>query len=187
MIDGTRAESALTDCSIAVSGATGLIGSAVTEELCAQGATVLRLTRCPPRDSSEIAWDPQSGVSDPERLAGLRAVVHLAGENIAAGRWTAAMKQRIRESRVVGTRALCESLARASVPPQTLVCASAIGYYGDRGDELLDESSPPGTGFLPEVCCGSAWSSAAAAERWRRCCCRFGWDWEGASARERNT
>jgi uncharacterized protein (TIGR01777 family) len=157
------AESALSGASVAVSGATGLIGSAVADELRAQGATVLRLTRRPPRDSSEIAWDPQSGVGDPERLSGLSAVVHLAGENIAAGRWTAARKQRIRESRVVGTRSLCESLARASSPPPTLVCASAISYYGDRGDEVLEESSPPGTGFLPEVC--REWEAAADPAR----------------------
>ncbi len=157
------AQSVLSGATIALSGATGLIGSAVGEELRSHGATVLRLTRRPPRDSSEIAWDPQTGVSDPERLSGLRAVVHLAGENIAAGRWTAAMKQRIRESRVIGTRSLCETLVRASSPPQTFVCASAIGYYGDRGDELLDESSPPGSGFLPEVC--REWEAAAEPAR----------------------
>jgi uncharacterized protein (TIGR01777 family) len=89
----------------------------------------------------------------------MTAIVHLAGENIAAGRWTAAQKRRIRDSRVEGTKSLVRSLSRLASPPRVFVCASAIGFYGHRGDELLDESSPSGTGFLPEVC--REWEAAA--------------------------
>jgi uncharacterized protein (TIGR01777 family) len=98
-----------------------------------------------------------------DRLAGVEAVVHLAGESIAGGRWTEARKAAIRESRVAGTRALATALARLTPPPNTLVCASAIGYYGDRGAELLDEKAAPGRGFLSEVCQG--WEAAADPAR----------------------
>ena len=96
---------------------------------------------------------------------GVDAVVHLADESIAGGRWTAARKTRIRESRVTGTRQVCEALARLDTPPKTLVAASAIGFSGDRGNELLDESAGPGSGFLPEVC--QAWEAAVARARER--------------------
>jgi uncharacterized protein (TIGR01777 family) len=100
----------------------------------------------------EVAWDIAQGVKDPSRLEGVDAVVHLAGENIAAGRWTAARKEEIRRSRVEGTRRLCESLTRLSRRPKALVSASAMGFYGDRGDEVLRENSPPGNDFLAQVC-----------------------------------
>jgi hypothetical protein len=125
---------------------------------------VARLVRALPTAGGDIPWDPAAGRLDPARLEGLDAVVHLAGENIA-GRWTAAKKARIRSSRVEGTRLLAEALAGLKRPPKTLLCASAIGYYGDRGAELLREESPAGTGFLAEVC--REWEAAArpAAEK----------------------
>jgi len=146
---------------VLVSGASGLIGSALVPLLATGGHVVIRLVRLPPKPGAvEIHWDPASGIRDPAQLEGLDAVVHLAGENIAAGRWTEERKVKIRESRVQGTRTLCEALARLSQPPKVLLSASAIGYYGDRGDEVLHEESPPGRGFLPEVC--KAWEEAAA-------------------------
>lgn len=140
-----------------ISGSTGLIGSAMVAFLRAGGHGVTRLARnagvAAEADGIDaVAWDPQADPWDAAPLAGADAVVHLAGENIAAGRWTEAMKARIRDSRVGPTRRLCEALARLSNPPQTLACASAIGYYGDRGEETLVETSPPGKGFLPEAC-----------------------------------
>jgi uncharacterized protein (TIGR01777 family) len=122
---------------------------------------VTRLVRSQPRPSAaEIQWDPEKGVHDLSGLEGVDAVVHLAGENIASGRWTAERKARIRDSRVNGTRALCEALVRLSRPPKVLVSASATGYYGNRGTELLTEESPAGQGFLAEVC--QAWEEATA-------------------------
>lgn len=150
---------------IAVSGPTGLIGTALCRSLAGSGATVLSMVRpggaAPAADG--VAWDPLRGVLTPERLAGVDAVVHLAGENIAAGRWTAAQKQRIYQSRVEGTGALARSLAALPHQPGVLVCASAVGFYGDRGDETLDEDSAPGTGFLAETCV--AWERAAEPAR----------------------
>jgi uncharacterized protein (TIGR01777 family) len=107
----------------------------------------------------ETAWDPARGLVDASRLDEVDAVVHLAGENIASGRWTPARKAEIRRSRVVGTRNLCEVLARLPHPPKVLVSASAIGLYGDRGAEILTEESAAGTGFLAEVC--REWEAAA--------------------------
>jgi uncharacterized protein (TIGR01777 family) len=104
-------------------------------------------------------WNPQAGSLDPQALEGVQAVVHLAGANVGA-RWTAQHKARIRDSRVVGTRLLCEKLAALAQPPETLVCASAIGYYGDRGAEELTEDSSVGRGFLPDVC--REWEDATA-------------------------
>lgn len=148
----------------AVSGAGGLVGSALCQRLAAAGAGVERLVRGTPRDAAaEVQWSPEQGVLQPARLDGVDAVVHLAGESIADGRWTAAKKQRIRDSRVAGTEALCRSLAAMPQRPRTLVCASAIGYYGDRGSEELTEQSAAGTGFLPEVCV--AWERACDPAR----------------------
>jgi uncharacterized protein (TIGR01777 family) len=108
-----------------------------------------------------IAWDPETGAIDAAGLEGIDAAVHLAGENIAAGRWNAARKRRILESRVRGTRLVAQTLARLTNPPRCLVSASAIGFYGNRGTEILREDSPAGTGFLPEVCL--AWEREAQA------------------------
>ncbi len=109
-----------------------------------------KLTRGTPSGEDEYRWDPAAGDIEPAALAGLDAVVHLAGESVA-GRWTADKKERILRSRVEGTRTVSEALASLSDPPRVLVCASAIGYYGDRGDEVLTEESPSGDGFLAEV------------------------------------
>lgn len=147
---------------VLISGVTGLIGSAVKPLLTAEGHQVVGLTRRQPPGEGMIAWDPAAGVLDAAQLAGFDAVVHLAGENIGS-RWTPARKAQIRRSRVDGTRLLCERLASLDLPPQVLVCASAIGYYGDRGDEILTEESPPGEGFLAEVC--QQWEAATEAAR----------------------
>jgi uncharacterized protein (TIGR01777 family) len=144
---------------VAVTGASGLIGSALVPFLRSGGHEVLRLVR---REAGEgeARWDPATGYVDAAALDGMDAVVHLAGENIAAGRWTVRRKRRIRESRVRGTRVLADALAGMPVPPAALLSASATGYYGDRGDEELDESSGPGEGFLAGLC--RDWEGAAA-------------------------
>jgi uncharacterized protein (TIGR01777 family) len=144
---------------VVVTGASGLIGSALVPFLTTGGHLVTRLVRSQPRSgAAEVRWDPMAGSLDPASVEGVDAVVHLAGENIAAGRWTTARKAAIRESRVWGTQVLCSALTKLSRPPQVLISASAIGYYGDRGDELLREDSTLGTGFLAEVC--HAWEAA---------------------------
>ncbi|MGH9557275.1 MAG: TIGR01777 family oxidoreductase [Terriglobales bacterium] len=148
---------------IAVSGASGFVGSALVASLREQGAIVKRLVRSAPRDpQADILWNPAAPL-DPIALEGLDAVVHLAGESIAGLRWTAGKKARIRESRVLGTRHLATGLAQCAKRPRALVCASAIGYYGDRGDEVLREDSPSGSGFLAHVC--REWEAATQPAR----------------------
>ena len=142
---------------ILISGASGLIGSALAPTLESHGHEVTRLVRRPTGNGNELQWDPMHEVP-PELVSGFDAVIHLSGESVA-GRWTAEKKRRIRESRVVGTNNLSRALAKAEWPPRTFVCASAIGYYGSRGDEILTEESPPGTGFLPSVC--REWEAAS--------------------------
>ncbi|MFZ5830297.1 MAG: TIGR01777 family oxidoreductase [Planctomycetota bacterium] len=137
---------------VLVSGSSGLLGSAIVELLTRDGHDVVRLVRRRARGPGEIGWEPERGTIDEASLGGLDAVVHLAGESIADSRWTAEKKRRIRESRTEGTRLLAQSLARADPPPKVLACASAIGYYGDRGDAALTEESGPGEGFLADVC-----------------------------------
>ena len=146
---------------VLISGATGMIGSALTRELERDGHRVTRLTRSP-RGENDIRWDPDAGTIEGS-LEGTDAVVHLAGESIAEGRWTSSKKERIMESRKRGTRLLAESIAARPKPPRVLVSASAVGYYGDRGDELLREDSRPGSDFLAEVC--KAWEAAADPAR----------------------
>jgi uncharacterized protein (TIGR01777 family) len=146
---------------VLVSGASGLIGSALVPTLSAAGHTVTRLVRSTPRPGqAEIPWNPAARSIGTPALEGLDAVVHLAGDNIASGRWSAVKKASIRNSRVQGTSVLCEALAQLVKPPKVLLSASAIGYYGDRGETTLREGSPPGTGFLAEVC--QAWEAATA-------------------------
>jgi uncharacterized protein (TIGR01777 family) len=138
---------------ILVSGVSGPIGAALLPALKATGAGIARLSRArtsAAMDEDRIPWDPAQPIS-PDAVSGFDAVIHLAGESII-GRWTATKKQRIRESRVAGTRNLAQALANAKVKPQVFISSSAIGYYGDRGDEILKEESSAGTGFLPEVC-----------------------------------
>jgi uncharacterized protein (TIGR01777 family) len=139
---------------ILVSGSSGLVGSALIPSLAAAGHDVVRLVRSRSANPSKelISWDPSRGQIDAAGLEGIDAVVHLAGESIASGRWNAERKARIRDSRSIGTRLLAETLAKLRTPPKVFACASAIGFYGDRGDEVLSESSTPGTGFLADVC-----------------------------------
>src|SRR6185295_2334819 len=149
---------------IAISGSSGLVGARLAARLAGLGHRVLRLVRRPVRSGAyEIAWDPARGVLDAGALSGLDAVVHLAGESIASGRWSRARKARIRDSRVDGTRLIACSLARLERPPRVLVSASAIGFYGDRGEEPLDETAPAGRGFLAETC--QAWEQATEPAR----------------------
>jgi hypothetical protein len=139
---------------ILVSGVSGPIGTALLPTLRASGAQIARLTRKVPThaspDGNLIPWDPAQPIS-PQTVSGFDVVIHLAGETIV-GRWVAAKKQKIRESRILGTRNLAEALAGAKEKPQVFICSSAIGYYGNRGDELLNEQSAPGSGFLSDVC-----------------------------------
>jgi uncharacterized protein len=144
---------------VAVTGAGGLIGRPLCARLVAAGHDVRRLVRRAPGAADEIRWDPAAGIPDRATLEGVEAVVHLAGESIAGGRWTAARRASIRDSRVGPTRRLAEALASLERRPRVFVSASAVGVYGDRGDEWLDESSSTGTGFLAEV--ARAWEGAA--------------------------
>ncbi|MBI3318601.1 MAG: TIGR01777 family protein [Candidatus Omnitrophica bacterium] len=152
---------------VLITGSSGFIGSEVTRSFLAQGDPLLRLTRTKRAVASNafLSWDPERGLLKPAGLEGLDAVIHLAGDPIAQGRWTPEKKARIRNSRVAGTGLLAKTLAQLKNPPKVLVCASAIGVYGSRGDETLTEDSTPGTGFLAEV--GKAWEEAAQAARSR--------------------
>jgi uncharacterized protein (TIGR01777 family) len=143
-----------------MSGSTGLIGTAVARELEAAGHTVVRLVRRRPAGPHEVGGDPQRSGLDAAALRGAGGVIHLAGEPIAEGRWTRERKRRILESRSLGTRAIATAIAAAPEPRPVLVSASAIGYYGDRGDAVLDEHSPPGDDFLAAVC--REWEGATA-------------------------
>jgi len=147
---------------VVVSGASGLVGSSLLPFLTTGGHRVVPLVRS--RGAAPgVLWDPATGVIDKVGLDRVDAVVHLAGESIASGRWTPQKKARIRASRVDGTRLLCEALAALGTRPRTLVCASAIGFYGDRGDAELDEASARGEGFLADVC--AEWEAATAPAR----------------------
>ncbi|MDQ4043756.1 MAG: TIGR01777 family oxidoreductase [Actinomycetota bacterium] len=147
---------------VLVSGSTGLIGSALVSALEEGGHRVRRLTRSGGSSEDVVRWDPSAGEIDASQIEGVDAIVHLAGENIV-GRWTDAKKARIRDSRVRGTRLLAETLARLPTPPAVMVSASATGYYGDRGNELLSEESAPGDNFLAGV--GQEWEAAADPAR----------------------
>ncbi|MDP9075688.1 MAG: TIGR01777 family oxidoreductase [Actinomycetota bacterium] len=144
---------------VLVSGSTGLIGSALLPALRAHDHEVVSLVRRRP-GSGEVGWDPADGVLDPADLAGIDSVVHLAGEGIGNKRWSAAQKQKILDSRLSSTDLLARRLAEVAPGPSVLISGSAIGFYGDRGDELLDEDSEAGTGFLADVC--SRWEAATA-------------------------
>ena len=161
---------------ILVSGSHGLVGKALIRSLTDDSHEVVRLVR---RErifgDPEVEWHPNQGRIDAQHLEGFDAVVHLAGENIASGRWTGEKKRAIRESRVKGTTLLSESLARLSRPPSVFLSASAIGYYGDRGDEPVTEESMPGEGFLADVCVEWEKATQRAAEKGiRTVCTRFG-------------
>ena len=149
---------------ILVSGASGPIGSALLPSLKAQGFAVTRLVRNATAGPDQIVWDPSRPVS-PDTVSGFDAVIHLAGESIV-GRWTEAKKRRIIESRVQGTGHLAEAVAKAAQRPRVFISASAVGYYGNRGDEILREDSPSGEGFAAEIC--RQWEGATAARGRRR-------------------
>ncbi|MBI81778.1 MAG: TIGR01777 family protein [Planctomycetaceae bacterium] len=137
---------------VAVSGASGLVGSALLKKLKVDQHEVVPLVRDTAGGADGASWDPDGGAIESEKLEGLQAVVHLAGENIATGRWTAEKKRKIRDSRVRGTTFLSETLTQLQQPPATLIAASAIGVYGNRGDELCDETTPAAEDFLADVC-----------------------------------
>jgi len=147
---------------VLVTGASGMIGSALAPALAAAGCAVLRLDRRPRpggTPGAQLKWDPAAGVIAREPLEGLDAAVHLAGASLAGGRWTPARRALLVESRVGSLRLLARTLGALERPPRVLVSASAVGIYGDRGDELLSEASGPGTGFLAEL--AQAWEQAA--------------------------
>ena len=141
-----------------ITGSSGLIGSALMSFMTAAGHDVRRLVRCLPIDH-DFFWNPEEDLIDLSGLGAIDAVVHLAGENIASGRWTAAKKARITDSRVKGTGLLAKALAKLEYKPKVLVSASGVGFYGHRGDEIVDETSPVGEGFLAEL--ADLWEQAA--------------------------
>ncbi len=147
---------------VLITGASGLIGTALLASLESPGTQVVRLVRGRAQNAAQVSWDPLAAVA-PAMVSGLDAVVHLAGESVV-GRWTEEKKKAIRESRVLGTRNLATALARAESKPKVLVCASAVGFYGNRGEEVLREESETGQGFLPEVCREWEDASGIAAE-----------------------
>ncbi|MEU4897011.1 TIGR01777 family oxidoreductase [Streptomyces sp. NPDC044780] len=146
---------------IAVTGSSGLIGTALVRSLREDGHQVVRLVRRPPRAEDEVEWDPRRQWVDTAGLMGCDAVVHLAGAGVGDRRWTEAYKKEIRDSRVLGTAAIAEAIASLDVPPRVLVSGSAVGFYGDTGERAVDENAPPGHGFLPDLC--QEWEEAAAA------------------------
>jgi uncharacterized protein (TIGR01777 family) len=148
---------------IAVTGASGLIGTALVAHLRADGHEALRLVRRPAGAADEVAWDPVAGTVDLGRLAGVGAVVHLAGAGVGEHRWTAAYRTVILDSRVRGTDTIARAVAEIDPAPAVLVSASAIGFYGDTGSRQVDEAAPRGSGFLAEVV--EAWEAAAEPAR----------------------
>jgi uncharacterized protein (TIGR01777 family) len=147
---------------VAISGASGLIGGALAADLASDGHEVVRLVRRAARSPDEIGWDPQTTASglDPAALTGVSAVVHLAGAPIAAGRWTQSRKAELRASRISATEVLVAAMAAADAGPRVLLCGSAIGWYGDAGDRVVDEAAASGSGFLARLVCD--WEAAAA-------------------------
>lgn len=148
---------------VAITGASGLIGSALVPHLRARGDEVLRLVRRPARAADEVSWDPAAGTVDLERLAGIDAVVHLAGAGVGDHRWTDAYKRTILDSRVDGTHTIVNAMTALDPRPRILVAGSAIGWYGDTGDRAVDETAPAGAGFLADVV--RAWEAAADPAR----------------------
>lgn len=144
---------------ILISGASGLVGTHLIPTLKAKGHEVFRLVRKTPQSADEIQWDAGKGFSESERvrLENFQSVVHLAGDNVASENWSEEKKRKIRDSRVIGTKVLVDALKTLQSPPQILVSASATGFYGDRKDEILNEDSAKGVGFLSEVC--AAWEA----------------------------
>lgn len=151
---------------VAISGSSGLIGSVLIPRLESVGHTVVRLVRDHRQHgANDIYWQPASHILDPQRLEGLDVVIHLGGQNIASGYWTKARRHTIQTSRTQSTSFLSETIAGLRTPPRLFMSASAVGYYGHRGDEWLDESASPGTGFLAETCIQWEQSTAILAAR----------------------
>jgi uncharacterized protein len=150
---------------VAITGSSGLIGTALAEALLGDGQQVVRLVRHPPRQPGEVRWDPQAvdGGLDPAAFDGVDAVVHLSGASIGGGPWTQARKRELRASRVQSTRALVAALAKSPSPPAVLLSGSAVGWYGDTGTREVDEYAPAGTGFLADLV--SDWEAAALPAR----------------------
>ena len=146
---------------VVVTGSSGLIGSALGPALARAGHRMIPMVRSATKKGDALRWDPERATIDAGGLEGTHAVVNLAGESIGEKRWNDAQKARIRDSRIKGTRLLAETLAKLQQPPSVLVSGSAVGYYGDRGDEILTEASPPGTGFLAEL--ARDWEEATAS------------------------
>ncbi len=142
---------------VLITGASGLLGKALQKSFAEKGYEMLLASRQEPKDEQHIQWDIENGFAEPERLEGIDAVVHLAGENVAGFRWNDEKKKAIRDSRVLGTRSVVEAISKLNKKPKVLVAASAIGFYGERGDEEVTESSTAGDNFLAEV--GKAWES----------------------------
>jgi uncharacterized protein (TIGR01777 family) len=155
---------------ILVAGSSGLIGSALVKRLKQEHHEVSRLVRRPPTSADEIQWYPPSHTIDEARIAGIEAVIHLGGASIAGKRWNDAYKREIRDSRVSSTHLLSEALARMPQKPRVFLCASALGYYGERGDELLPESSRKGDGFLADITAEWEAATAPASEAGIRVC-----------------
>ena len=143
---------------VAVTGSSGLIGSSLVSFLSEKSVTVSKILRENTKDD-DISWKPEDGDWNSAFTGGVDGIVHLAGESVASGKWTRKKKEKIRNSRIEGTKRLCEHILKLPPPPSVLVCASAIGYYGNRGVEFLNEGSSRGSGFLPDVCLG--WEEAA--------------------------
>lgn len=150
---------------IVVSGASGTLGAALRERLAADRVPTIQLVRGQARGDGQVAWDParEPAISSASALEGCEAAIHLAGANLAAQRWTEAYRRELWASRVDSTHALATALASLRKPPRTLIVASAVGIYGDRGDEIVDEGSKPGEGFLADLC--RAWEEAADPAR----------------------
>ena len=159
-----RGKTITDEMKILISGSSGFIGKALAPLLSTGGHDVVRLVRTARETEGQSPrWDPERRLIDASRLEGVDAVVHLAGETLGKGRWSRRKKARIRSSRIEGTRFLCETLAKLEDPPKVILSASAIGYYGNRGDEALNENSGPGTGFLADVC--REWEEATEPAR----------------------
>lgn len=142
---------------VLITGARGLIGTALQKFFAEKGYELLLASRKEPKDEQHIQWDIETGFADPAKLEGIDAVVHLAGENVSGLRWTEEKKKAIRDSRVLGTRNVVDAISKLKVKPKVFIAASAIGFYGERGDEEVTESSAAGDNFLAEV--SKAWEA----------------------------